>query len=106
MLPEAFLERMKRQLGDEFESYLDSLNRPRAVALRFNPLKGEIPPLPFVEKPVPWEPMGYYYDPDARPGGAARPEAGGAGLRPVRRTRRQDHPDRRTDDGAGLSALQ
>ena len=36
MLPEAFLERMKRQLGDEYESYLDSLNRPRAVALRFN----------------------------------------------------------------------
>ena len=42
MLPEAFLERMKRQLGDEYESYLDSLNRSRAVALRFNPLKGEI----------------------------------------------------------------
>ena len=36
MLPEAFLERMKRQLGDEYESYLDSLNRSRAVALRFN----------------------------------------------------------------------
>ena len=68
MLPEAFLERMKRQLGDEYESYLDSLNRPRAVALRFNPLKGEIPPLPFVGQPVPWEPMGYYYDPAARPG--------------------------------------
>ena len=68
MLPEAFLERMKRQLGNEFESYLDSLNRPRAVALRFNPLKGEIPPLPFVGQPVPWEPMGDYYDPAARPG--------------------------------------
>ena len=39
-----------------------------AVALRFNPLKGEIPQLPFVGQPVPWEPMGYYYDPDARPG--------------------------------------
>ena len=68
MLPEAFLERMKRQLGDEYERYLDSLNRSRAVALRFNPLKGEIPQLPFVGQPVPWEPMGYYYDPDARPG--------------------------------------
>lgn len=53
MLPEAFLERMKRQLGDEYESYLDSLNRSRAVALRFNPLKGEIPQLPFVGQPVP-----------------------------------------------------
>ena len=76
MLPEAFLERMKRQLGDEYESYLDSLNRPRAVALRFNPLKGEIPPLPFVGQPVPWEPMGYYYDPDARPGLHVFHEAG------------------------------
>ena len=36
MLPEVFLERMKRQLGDEYERYLDSLNRSRAVALRFN----------------------------------------------------------------------
>ena len=52
MLPEAFLERMKRQLGDEYESYLDSLNRSRAVALRFNPLKGEIPQLPFVGERV------------------------------------------------------
>ena len=106
MLPEAFLERMKRQLGDEYESYLDSLNRPRAVALRFNPLKGEIPQLPFVGQPVPWEPMGYYYDPDARPGlhvfheagvyylqeaqrhgagGLARSPTRRAGLRPVRR---------------------
>lgn len=76
MLPEAFLERMKRQLGDEYERYLDSLNRPRAVALRFNPLKGEIPPLPFVGQPVPWEPMGYYYDPDARPGLHVFHEAG------------------------------
>ena len=76
MLPEAFLERMKRQLGDEYESYLDSLNRSRAVALRFNPLKGEIPQLPFVGQPVPWEPMGYYYAPDARPGLHVFHEAG------------------------------
>ena len=76
MLPEAFLERMKRQLGDEYESYLDSLNRSRAVALRFNPLKGEIPQLPFVGQPVPWEPMGYYYDPAARPGLHVFHEAG------------------------------
>lgn len=68
MLPEAFLERMKDQLGEEYPEYLNSLERPRAVALRMNPLKGEAPSLPFVQKPVPWEPMGYYYDPQARPG--------------------------------------
>ena len=68
MLPEAFLKRMKGQLGEEFPAFLDSLERPRAVALRFNPLKGEISALPFVGKPVPWERSGFYYDPDSRPG--------------------------------------
>ena len=68
MLPEAFLDRMKKQLGDDYPAFLESLERPRAVALRFNPLKGERPALPFVEDPVPWEPEGCYYDPEARPG--------------------------------------
>ena len=68
MLPEAFLERMKHQLGEEYDAFLASLERPRAVALRFNPLKGEPPELLFVGENVPWEPRGYYYDPAARPG--------------------------------------
>jgi len=41
MLPEAFLLRMKNQLGEEYPDFLKSLERPRAVALRFNPLKGD-----------------------------------------------------------------
>ena len=76
MLPELFFERMKRQLGDEYPAFLASLDRPRAVALRFNPLKGEAPALPFVKEPVPWETMGFYYDPDARPGLHPYHEAG------------------------------
>ncbi len=76
MLPEAFLERMKTQLGNEYEDFLRSLERPRAVALRFNPLKGEQPQLPFVCDPVPWEPQGYYYDPESRPGLHVYHEAG------------------------------
>lgn len=76
MLPEKFLARMQQQLGDEYDEYLRSLQRPRAVALRFNPLKGAIPVLPFVGEPVPWEPMGYYYDPDSRPGLHPYHEAG------------------------------
>ena len=76
MLPEAFLLRMKAQLGDEFEDFLKSLERPRAVALRFNPLKGERPVLPFTREPVPWEPEGFYYDPDSRPGLHVYHEAG------------------------------
>ena len=68
MLPEAFLERMKVQLGHEYEDFLKSLERPRAVALRFNPLKGDAPAMEFTREPVPWEPQGFYYDPDSRPG--------------------------------------
>ena len=76
MLPEAFLERVKAQLGEEYEDFLKSLERPRAVALRFNPLKGERPALPFAKEPVPWEKEGFYYDPDSRPGLHVYHEAG------------------------------
>ena len=76
MLPEAFLNRIQKQLKEEYPAFLESLDRPRAVALRFNPLKGKQPKLPFVKEPVPWEPMGYYYDPDARPGLHPYHEAG------------------------------
>ena len=76
MLPEAFLKRMERQLGADYPAFLESLERPRAVALRFSPLKGAVPKLPFVGEPVPWEPMGYYYDPQARPGLHPYHEAG------------------------------
>ena len=76
MLPEAFLKRMERQLGADYPAFLASLERPRAVALRFNSLKGAVPKLPFVGDPVPWEPMGYYYDPQSRPGLHPYHEAG------------------------------
>ena len=76
MLPQEFLNRIEKQLGEEYPAFLESLERPRAVALRFNPLKGEKPELPFVKDPVPWEPMGYYYDPEARPGLHPLHEAG------------------------------
>ena len=76
MLPEAFLLRMEKQLGIEYNDFLKSLERPRAVALRFNPLKGEAPAMPFTKEPVPWEPQGFYYDPEARPGLHVYHEAG------------------------------
>ena len=76
MLPVEFLERMKGQLGEEYAEFLQSLERPRAVALRFNPLKGDIPQMDFVQDAVPWEPMGYYYDPESRPGLHPYHEAG------------------------------
>ena len=76
MLPQAFLDRIKTQLGEEYPAFLESLERPRAVALRYNPLKGEKPQLPFVREDVPWEKMGFYYDPESRPGLHPYHEAG------------------------------
>ena len=76
MLPQDFLDRMERQLGEEYPAFLESLERPRAVALRLNPLKGDAPQLPFMQNRVPWEKQGYYYDPDARPGLHPYHEAG------------------------------
>ena len=76
MLPEDFLKRMEKQLGEEYPAFLDSFTRPRAVALRFNPLKGKTPEMPFVGQNVPWEPLGFYYDPEARPGLHPYHEAG------------------------------
>ena len=76
MLPQEFLTRMEKQLGEEYPAFLASLERPRAVALRFNPLKGTAPALSFVGAQVPWEPEGFYYDPEARPGLHPYHEAG------------------------------
>ncbi len=76
MLPEEFLQRMQLQLGEEYPAFLASLERPRAVALRFNPLKGEKPTLPFVEDAVLWEENGYYYSAESRPGLHPYHEAG------------------------------
>ncbi len=76
MLPQEFLDRMQAQLQGEYPAYLESLERPRAVALRVNPLKGFTGQLPFQLESVPWEPMGYYYDINERPGLHPYHEAG------------------------------
>ena len=76
MLPQEFLNRMEQQLGAEYPEFLVSLERPRAVALRYNPLKGNAPAMDFTGAPVPWEPQGFYYDPAARPGLHPYHEAG------------------------------
>ena len=76
MLPQVFLDRMQLQLGAEYPDYLQSLERPRAVALRFGRKHDQIPALPFLGNGVPWEPLGYYYDPQSRPGLHPYHEAG------------------------------
>ena len=76
MLPEEFLVRMERLLGEEYADFLASYQRPRNVGLRFNPLKTKPLPLPFLRQPVSWEPNGFYYDPASRPGLHPYHEAG------------------------------
>ena len=67
MLPDAFLARMRRLLGDEFDAFLASYELARNVGIRLNPRKVSSP-LSFCGDRVAWEPNGYYYDPSLRPG--------------------------------------
>ncbi len=81
-LPQAFADRMKKMLGDEYEAFLEAYDRPNTPALRFNPMKvyadKEARLLPCTGKHVPWAEHGYYYDPEAelRPGKHPYHEAG------------------------------
>lgn len=72
LLPEAFLEKMKELLGEEYQEYLDSFEEKWRPGLRANPMK--ITPqalrklLPWALETVPWCKEGFYYDPgEARP---------------------------------------
>lgn len=71
LLPEAFLSRMKRMLGEEFPAFSDSYTYHRQQGLRTNTQK--ITPdelaekLPFPVTPIPWTSHGFYYPEDARP---------------------------------------
>ena len=67
MLPDAFLARMRRLLGAEFDAFLASYELPRNVGIRLNPQKCSAP-LPFCGERVGWAANGYYYDPALRPG--------------------------------------
>lgn len=72
MLPQAFLERMERMLGDEYPAFLESYEKERYQALRVNPLKADredfLQKAPFTLRTVTWEPNGFYYDKDDAPG--------------------------------------
>ncbi len=80
MLPLAFVERMKKMLGEEFPSFLASYEETKSQALRLNPLKGEgrrfLELSPFSLSPVPWEENGFYFEEADRPGKHPYHEAG------------------------------
>lgn len=79
-LPQAFLERIQRQLGSEYEDFLASYADSPSYGLRINPLKGAsstiASELPFVLSPVPWAIEGYHADPAEHPGKHPLHEAG------------------------------
>lgn len=74
--PEAFLERMAGQLGDELPAFLRACQEPYQRGIRLNPLKRaeELPP--GLLEPVPWAPEGYYLTMDSTAGALPLHEAG------------------------------
>lgn len=94
MLPEAFLDRMRKMLGEEYGAFLDTFGEERYQALRLNALKrnGEGKSVAEVYgvcpgeqeretcfahlSPVPWAENGYYYRSGGQPGKHPCHEAG------------------------------
>ncbi len=71
-LPSAFVERMKTQLADQFEPFMQSYERPRFYGLRVNSLKIEADWLlenaPFTLSEIAWASGAFYYLENERPG--------------------------------------
>lgn len=83
-LPEAFVEKMKDMLGAEWPQFLECYEQDRYQSLRINPLKKGIDPAHCenvlqqfnAKTQVSWEPNGFYYSEDMRPGKHVYHEAG------------------------------
>ena len=71
-LPQAFVERMRENLGTEAEAFFASYESPRAYGLRRNPLKQTAEQfeqlMPWQLTSVSWAEEGYYYSDTDRPG--------------------------------------
>ncbi|MDD7078679.1 MAG: RsmB/NOP family class I SAM-dependent RNA methyltransferase [Lachnospiraceae bacterium] len=65
-LPQEFLERMERMLGEEYEEFLRTYEEPRKFGLRVNTLKISVDEFvklaPFHLTPIPWIDNGFYYE--------------------------------------------
>jgi len=88
-LPEAFCERMRQLLGDQYEAFIASYERERVQGLRLNGLKAECPAggweeaaraleaeTGFALTKIPWVQEGFYYREGDRPGKHPYHEAG------------------------------
>lgn len=80
MLPELFLNRMERMLGEEYQKFLESYQMPQYHSLRINLLKGTEEELRtkvgFLKEPVAWAAGGCYCKEEERPGKHPFHEAG------------------------------
>lgn len=79
-LPQAFREKMKSLLGEEYGAFLESYDREREQGLRLNLLKTDRERFEketeFSLTPIPWAEEGYYYKAQDRPGRHPYHEAG------------------------------
>lgn len=79
-LPDAFTEKMRGLLDQEYEAFLESYDMDRAQGLRVNPLKADQEVFqknsPFHLKQIPWAKEGLYYEAEDRPGKHPYHEAG------------------------------
>ena len=72
MLPQDFINRMQKMLGNEYNAFLESYENEKYQALRLNPLK--VKKQVFEENTcfhiseVPWAENGYYYEKEDYPG--------------------------------------
>lgn len=79
-LPDAFVARMQRLLGNEYDLFQSALLEERSRGLRVNTLKIDAANLqawsPWQLSPIPWCPSGFYYAADDQPGKHAWHAAG------------------------------
>ena len=80
ILPEAFMEKMRRLLGSEYGAFAASYSQGRQYGLRRNLQKGTeqdfIRVMPFPLEKISWAREGYYYDAANQPGRHVLHEAG------------------------------
>ena len=77
-LPQAFIDRMAAQLGDELPAFLRTYEEPYQRGIRLNPFKpvaGAYLP-EGLQEPIPWEPSGHYLSLDSRAGAEILHETG------------------------------
>lgn len=74
--PEEYLRRMRERLGDQYASFIRTMEIPAFRGIRFNPLKPCAAAEGLRGEAVPWEKNGYYLDPDSTAGSTIWHEAG------------------------------